>query len=50
MFDQKQKALGLKSSEELTTDALLEKAMNLPGSPFIAQTPQTPTPPPAPPP
>mmetsp|Transcript_19415 Transcript_19415/g.39900 ORF Transcript_19415/g.39900 Transcript_19415/m.39900 type:complete len:150 (-) Transcript_19415:100-549(-) len=35
MFDQKQKALGLPSSDQLTTDALLEKASLLPGSPFL---------------
>lgn len=35
MFDQRQKALGLPTSDELTADSLLEKAKGLPGSPFL---------------
>lgn len=35
MFDQQQKALGLPTSDELSTDAILEKAKKLPGSPFL---------------
>lgn len=35
MFDQKQKALGLPSSDEIATDNLIEKAKYLPGSPFL---------------
>jgi hypothetical protein len=41
MFDQRQKAKGLKTSDELTTDALIERAKNLPGSPFLPPTPPT---------
>mmetsp|Transcript_55390 Transcript_55390/g.152556 ORF Transcript_55390/g.152556 Transcript_55390/m.152556 type:complete len:136 (-) Transcript_55390:365-772(-) len=35
MFDQKQKAMGLKSSDEIAQDELMEKAKYLPGSPFL---------------
>ena len=35
MFDQRQKAAGLPTSEELSLDSLLEKAKSLPGSPFL---------------
>jgi len=37
MFDQRQKAQGLPTSDEIATDAVLEKAMGLPGSPFLGQ-------------
>jgi hypothetical protein len=39
MFDQKQKALGLPTSDEISTDSILEKAKFLPGSPFLHQMP-----------
>ena len=40
MFDQKQKALGMPTSEELETQALLQRAKLAPGSPFLeAQNP-----------
>ncbi|CAM9933389.1 unnamed protein product [Choristocarpus tenellus] len=35
MFDQRQKSLGLPTSDELTADSVLEMAKGLPGSPFI---------------
>jgi hypothetical protein len=35
MFDQRQKAQGLPTSDELNTEAMLERAKNLPGSPFL---------------
>ena len=35
MFDQRQKALGLPTSDELSADAILERAKALPGSPFL---------------
>lgn len=35
MFDQRQKSLGLPTSDQLSADALLEKAKDLPGSPFL---------------
>lgn len=35
MFDQRQKSLGLPTSDELNADALLERAKVLPGSPFL---------------
>lgn len=35
MFDQRQKALGLPSSDQLSADAVLENAKSLPGSPFL---------------
>ena len=35
-FDQKQKRLGLPTSDEINTDTLLERAKSLPGSPFLA--------------
>jgi len=35
MFDQKQKAMGLPTSDELTTEAIIEKAKYMPGSPFL---------------
>lgn len=35
MFDQRQKALGLPTSDQLSADALLENAKGLPGSPFL---------------
>lgn len=38
MFDQKQKRLGLPTSDETLAENMLEKAKNLPGSPFIDDT------------
>lgn len=35
MFDQRQKSLGLPTSEQLNADAVLERAKELPGSPFL---------------
>eukprot|EP00937_MAST-01D_sp_MAST-1D-sp2_P006509 g6509.t1 len=35
MFDQKQKALGLPTSDQLQADEILERAKSLPGSPFL---------------
>jgi hypothetical protein len=35
MFDQKQKAIGQPTSDELTTEALFEKAKLATGSPFL---------------
>ncbi|CAM9818227.1 unnamed protein product [Scytosiphon promiscuus] len=35
MFDQRQKSVGLPTSDELNADALLERAKGLPGSPFL---------------
>lgn len=35
MFDQRQKALGLPTSDQLSADSILEKAKGLPGSPFL---------------
>lgn len=35
MFDQRQKALGLPTSDQISSDSLLEKAKGLPGSPFL---------------
>ena len=34
-FDQKQKALGLPTSDDMATEAMIEKAKNMPGSPFL---------------
>eukprot|EP00752_Nemacystus_decipiens_P013437 g11900.t1 len=35
MFDQRQKSLGLPTSDQLNADAVLERAKSLPGSPFL---------------
>jgi hypothetical protein len=35
MFDQKQKQLGLPTSDEMSADDVLERAKGLPGSPFL---------------
>lgn len=35
MFDQRQKSLGLPTSDQLNADAVLERAKGLPGSPFL---------------
>lgn len=35
MFDQRQKSLGLPTSDQLNADAVLETAKGLPGSPFL---------------
>ncbi|CAM9382179.1 unnamed protein product [Laminaria digitata] len=35
MFDQRQKALGLPTSDQISSNSLLEKAKGLPGSPFL---------------
>jgi hypothetical protein len=35
MFDQKQKQLGLASSNDIEAENILEKAKRLPGSPFL---------------
>jgi hypothetical protein len=35
MFDQKQKALGLPTSEDIEKEDLIQKAMSMPGCPFI---------------
>lgn len=35
MFDQRQKSLGLPTSDQLNADAVLERAKLLPGSPFL---------------
>jgi hypothetical protein len=34
MFDQRQKAAGLPTSEELEMESIMARAKNLPGSPF----------------
>lgn len=36
MFDQRQKMLGLPSSNQLSAEAVLESAKGLPGSPFLS--------------
>ncbi len=35
MFDHRQKSLGLPTSDQLSADAVLERAKGLPGSPFL---------------
>lgn len=35
MFDQRQKSLGLPTSDQLSANAVLERARALPGSPFL---------------
>lgn len=35
MFDQRQKALGLPTSDQISSESVLERAKSLPGSPFL---------------
>lgn len=37
MFDQRQKAQGLPTSDHLSAEAVLERAKGLPGSPFLPE-------------
>jgi hypothetical protein len=41
MFDQKQKALGLQTSEEIEKESLLQKALGIPGVPFLQTSDET---------
>ena len=41
MFDQKQKALGLQTSDEIEKELLLQKALGVPGAPFLQTTDDT---------
>ena len=39
LFDQRQKQLGLPTSDDLALEGMLSKARNLPGSPFLEPPP-----------